>query len=347
MCKKSHHLTYIDRQKLEILYNDKTCYHTQTDLARELGFSQQNISKELKRGKTQQLNGNTWEMYTIYSADIAQAKADYQKTAKGAPLKLSNDYKLADHIEERIMSQHFSPYAVIKEIKDDASLNFNVNLSVSTVYNYVHGGIFANVKPKHLPCKNENKNRKKKKPLEQRAAFRNALKPSITDRTVTREDFGHWEMDTVIGQAKGENNVLLVLTERKTRYEIIIKIHRKQSRYVVKALQSLRRQYGAGFKNVFKSIAVDNGTEFSDYIGMSRYAPVYYCHPYSSWERGSNENANAIIRRFIPKGCDMNKITNKTVRLVQNWMNNYPRKCINTTAQKAFDCEIDEILKAA
>lgn len=184
-----------------------------------------------------------------------------------------------------------------------------------------------------------------KKAAPKRAAYRNVLKPSITERKAPRTHFGHWEMDTVIGQARGENNVLLVLTERKTRFELVIKIKRKQSRYVVKALQTLRRKYSKSFKHVFKSITVDNGTEFSDYDGMRKYTNIYYCHPFASSERGSNENANAIIRRHIPKGIDMNKVTHKRVKQVQDWMNNYPRKILGTTANIAFQNELATILQ--
>ncbi|MEG1275573.1 MAG: IS30 family transposase [Ruthenibacterium sp.] len=136
---------------------------------------------------------------------------------------------------------------------------------------------------------------------------------------------------------------MLVLTERKTRYEIVMKIASKNAESVVNALGKLKRRYRKRFKKVFLSITVDNGCEFSDYDSMKVFAPIYYCHPYSSWERGSNENANSIIRRWIPKGADMNKVTVKQVQFVENWINNYPRKVIGTTSQKAFNTELEQL----
>lgn len=113
-----------------------------------------------------------------------------------------------------------------------------------------------------------------------------------------------------MGKKNDNGPVLLVLSERKTREEIIIKIANKTQEPVIKAIDMLELKYKKGFKDKFKTITVDNGSEFLDYEGIerSRLEPntkrtkVYYAHPYSSWERGTNENSNRLIRRFIPKG---------------------------------------------
>ncbi|MCI9510525.1 MAG: IS30 family transposase [Angelakisella sp.] len=160
-----------------------------------------------------------------------------------------------------------------------------------------------------------------------------------------RETFGHWEMDTVIGKAKGGGPVLLVLTERLTRKEIIRKIGSKTTAEVARALNRLERDMGARFKRIFQTITIDNGSEFMDTAGMEKSCctkgtrtKVYYCHPYSSWERGSNENANGIIRRFIPKGTPIEEYSEKDIARVEQWINNYPRKILGySTAQIFFD----------
>lgn len=85
------------------------------------------------------------------------------------------------------------------------------------------------------------------------------------------------------------------------------------------------------FRKVFKTITVDNGSEFSDYSGIERSfsggarTSVYYCHPYSSYERGSNENANKLIRRHYPKGCSFEKVSASDIAELENWINHYPR----------------------
>ncbi len=126
-----------------------------------------------------------------------------------------------------------------------------------------------------------------------------------------RDEFGHWEMDTVKG-TKTQKSCLLVLTERKTRMEIIRKMSSCSSESVVIELKRIRETWGSMFSMVFKSITVDNGSEFADYNGMLLLSgfveklKIYYCHPYSSSERGSNENANKLIRRHIPKSTNFN-----------------------------------------
>ena len=154
-----------------------------------------------------------------------------------------------------------------------------------------------------------------------------------------REEFGHWEGDTVYsGKGKRKTTrALLTLTERKTRKEIIIAIPNRKAETVVKALDALERKLGARrFRAIFKSITFDNGTEFAAAEELERTCvnkrlprtKVYFCHPYSSWERGTNENTNGMIRRRFPKGTNFAAVTNAQIAQAENWINNYPRKIL-------------------
>lgn len=133
---------------------------------------------------------------------------------------------------------------------------------------------------------------------------------------------------------KGTLAVLLVMTERSLNLEIIRKLGSKSQECVVRELNKLERKLGSGkFKQIFKTITCDNRCENLDCEGMEHSAitngqrtKVYYAHPYSSCERGSNECANKLIRRFIPKGADIYKYSKKFIRYVEHWINNYPRK---------------------
>lgn len=164
---------------------------------------------------------------------------------------------------------------------------------------------------------------------------------------LSRETFGHWEMDCVIGKAKGKRQSLLVLTERKTRYEMIFKLSSKTSASVVKCLDALHRKYGADFKTLFQTITVDNGSEFSDADGMeydkdgNKRTDVYYCHPYSSCERGSNERQNRIIRRFLPKGKSLYRVTQNQCDSIADWINALPRKVLHwCSSADLFEAEL-------
>ena len=146
---------------------------------------------------------------------------------------------------------------------------------------------------------------------------------------------GHWEMDTVYSSKKAITSAaLLVLTERLSRLELIILLRNRTSGCVVRALNALERSMGRkAFLRMFKTITVDNGSEFADFEGMERSAlqktskrtEVFYCHAHHSWERGSNENANKLIRRQFPKGTDFSKVTAAQVSKVQEWINQLPR----------------------
>ena len=185
-----------------------------------------------------------------------------------------------------------------------------------------------------MPVKKKANEHKKR---ESTVALNNRKGTSIEKRPAEvreRKIYGHWEMDTVVGGQKKGMACLLVLSERMTREEIVIKIKNKKTSSVVHALNMLERKLGSRkFREKFKTITCDNGCEFMDAKGIekSRYTKgnrttLYYCHPYSSYERGTNENINRMIRRFFPKGINFDTVTQKEVTMVQDWINNYPRK---------------------
>lgn len=144
-----------------------------------------------------------------------------------------------------------------------------------------------------------------------------------------RTVFGHWEIDTIVG-TKESSPVLLLLDERMTRKRHLIKISSRSSKAVLKDYYGLPELYGDTFENVFKSITCDNGSEFAN---LSDYLPattkVYYAHPYSSYERGTNERQNGLVRRFFKKGKSFDDVTAEQVAFVERLINNLPRKIFN------------------
>ncbi len=162
-------------------------------------------------------------------------------------------------------------------------------------------------------------------------ALNNKKGKSICERPVEaneRTQQGHWEIDLVVGK-KGTKTVILTLVERKTRKSLYVLVKNKTQKEVIAAIKRARRRVSGNFDNVFKSITADNGSEFLDSEAIKDAAKcdeVYYAHPYSSWERGSNENGNRILRRFIPKGTDIGKLTVMELQRIEDWVNNYPRK---------------------
>lgn len=145
---------------------------------------------------------------------------------------------------------------------------------------------------------------------------------------------------------KGEDDeVLLTLAERKTRFECIIKVDRKDASSISKAVQSLAERTGTDIRAVFKTITSDNGSEFSTLeTDLKETTQVYFSHPYASYERGTSENQHKLIRRFIPKSQPISQVSQQQTLRIQKWMNTYPRKQLNyRTPQDALMTEVKAI----
>lgn len=324
--RRFRHLSWTDRLKIEQMLKDGRHYQ---DIADEIGVHLRTIYNEVKRGRYIHTNSDLTEEER-YSPDIAEMAYREHLAAKGPDLKIGKDHDLAQYIEKKIGEEGYSPAAVLGEIKE-SGLEFEMSICETTLYSYIEKGVFLTITNADLPEKS-----KKKRPYKHvRKAARPAAGESIENRPEEinrRETVGHWEMDCVEGKKKTKKT-LLVLTERKSRKEIIIPMRDQTSKSVVRALDSIERKYGAQFYSIFQTITVDNGSEFADCEGIEKSCrrkgnrtKVYYCHPYSSYERGSNENLNKMIRRFFPKGTDFRQVTTKAIKKVEEWINNYPRE---------------------
>lgn len=326
------YLSYRERQDIEALYRVGTPVK---QIALYLKRCYSTVYKELKRGRVK-LRGYEYEDVYSYSAAVAQERFLQAQTSKGCSIKLGRDKAFADYIEWKILSDRFSPAAALAAAR---RRGFETKICVSTLYSYIDKGYFLHLSNSNLPCKPYNK----KRVYHQVHRHSNFLLPHIEDRpdyVSTRQELGHWEMDCVCGPS-GSRPVLLVLTERVTRYEMIFRMPDKSASSVVMTLNRIERAY-PDFKERFKTITVDNGKEFSDYAGMIRSnrkgmrTQIFYCHPYTSCERGSNENCNRIIRRWVPKGSDIGSLSDRKVREIQEWINDYPRKILGYDS--ASDC---------
>jgi len=328
MMKKQHYMTKDERYQLEAYLR---AGKTVAWIAREMGFCERTIYYEKKRGAfTRASERNYYRKKIEYSADKAQQIHDYNQTAKGRPLKIGNDHAYADFLERKILTDHFSPAAALAAARRDGH---QTSISVTTLYNYIDKGVFLHLTNKALWIKCQKK--RNYKPIRR---VSHPLLPSINFRPeeiAHRNEYGHWEMDVIVGKEK-THAVLLTLTERKSRQEMIFKLPNRKAATIRGVFDDLENRIGMrAFRTKFKSITTDNGSEFLEYdkliqsiYGGERFK-VYYCHSYSAWEKGSNENHNRMIRRFFPKGTDFTRITKKEVAAVQDWMNSYPRKILN------------------
>ena len=331
------YLTERERYQIEILLKER---YTPCQIAEKLHRHKTTIYREIKRGSVSMLDTNL-KPYTKYCPDTAQNKYHINKLNKGADLKIGNDIELAEYIEEKIIKDKYSPQAVLYEIQTNG-LHFRTSLCFKTLYNYIDKGVFLHLNNSHLPIRKS----RKKRSARPRICLRNVSRRSIEERPVhalKRAYFGDWEMDTVYS-GQGAKACLLVLSERKTRQEIIVQMPDRTARSTVHALNNLEHIYKEDFSNIFRTITVDNGVEFSDMEGMEasvlhpgkQRTAIYYCHPYASYERGTNENINGMIRRFIPKGTDIGTYTKEQIQKIEDWINNYPRKIFNGLSSNQY-----------
>lgn len=307
-------IDYNDRLIIEKMLKGKAPV---AEIAKVIGKSRKSVYYEIKKGQCL-LYGRDYKKVQEYSAKVAQDQTDINYTAHGVNLKIGNNHKAAKDIERYILCG-FSPYAVSVLLER----NGVISLSKNTIYNYIYRGFIGGVTSENLIH-----GRRKRSYSHVVKKNKRIYGTSIEKRPaeiMERLEYGHWEMDTVYSKVS-RPACLLVLTERKTRYEIIIKLQSKTSGEVVKAIHGLYKAYGKQFSRIFKTITCDNGGEFAYANIVQGYGTkLYFAHPYSAFERGSNENLNRMIRRRYPKGTDFTDVSHEDVRHLQDWMNNYPR----------------------
>ena len=341
---KYRRLKNYDRLVIEAYYN---AGYSQIEIAAVLSAHRSTICRELRKGMYEHLNTN-YTTRKAYSSNLAQDYTDFQATSKGKELKIADDHDLASFLEEKIVHDKYSPDAVLHLISSDPVLSkrFKVSISTTTLYRYIDKGLFLNLTNKDLPHAHKRSYNRVRR-IQKRSSAGTSIEKRPAD-ILSREYFGDWEMDTVKGMRGKTKGCLLVLTERKTRNELTFKLPDQKAASVVSVLDDLEELLGDDFSNVFHTITVDNGVEFADFEGMQRSkftsgnrTSVYYCHAYSSCERGSNENANRLIRRHAPKGTDLDQLTPENVKEIQRWMNGYPRKLLGyRTAGELFRKEL-------
>jgi len=341
--KKYVHLTERDRFKIEGLLEGKKAA---SEIAILLRRNRSTIYREIKRGMINRIDYDLREKET-YRANVAQADYEKQGRNKERLLKIGKDARLEAYIRIKLIDERFSPDAIIGQIKANG-LEFEGIITTKTLYNYIDAGFFSGISNKNLWQKRKKKKRGYR--TVSRVNTKNRGCRSIEDRPKkinNRIEYGHWEGDTVKGPQEAKSG-LFTLTERKTREEIIIKIEQATQEAIQAAVDGLETAHGDNFKVKFKSITFDNGPEFLGWksLEISLLKPteqrtmVYFAHSYSSWERGTNENQNRMIRRFVPKGTDIADVSDKEIKWIQDWMNNYPRKILGykTANQMAEEC---------
>lgn len=335
-----------DRIKIEALFQ---AGHSIREISKLTNYHYSTIWREVKKRGAWEHTNTDLTQNAAYSADLAQQRCDENKKAHGKELKIGNDMEIVRYVERKILIEKKSPQAILYDIEKEG-MQFKTKVCLSTIYNYIKGGVFLNVTMDDLPCPRGKAPKSPKRKIQKRASAGTSI-GERPEEINNREELGHWEMDTVVGPRGKSKKCLLVLTERKTLKEYFEILKNHSAREVCRALNRIEREMGEKkFRETFKSITVDNGTEFSDCEGMEqsrrnkkKRTKIYYCHAYSSWERGSNENQNRFFRRWFPKGVNFDHLTRKAVKKIQDWINWYPRKKFDgKSAEEMYDFFLEE-----
>lgn len=314
------HLTEKERFYIEKALKNKIPVK---QIALELGKHESTVYREIKKGQVLQRMNDWSEEKSVYAYDAGQRVYTTNSHRKGRKKKLSPDDSFLQEVFRIVIDKKYSIEGALYRLDER-------KVCIKTLYNYVHCGYIKNVTANSLPYAHP-----KRKQGTRTAKQKYSEKRSIEERPAYIKErlcYGHWEMDTVYS-SKDDKACLLVLSERMTREEILIKIKDRTAQSVVTALDRMERKMGSpDFRKKFLSITCDNGVEFSDWKGIERSCRnkrnrtiVYFCHPYCSGERGTNENINRMVRRWIPKGDDIGLYSDAEIEQIQNWINYYPR----------------------
>ncbi|MDN6167227.1 MAG: IS30 family transposase [Tetragenococcus koreensis] len=312
------HLNKTERKDIERWLKEGK---NQSEIARLLDRDRSTVSREIKRGTTIQIketNGYQQEVKEYY-ADTGQAVYDKNRKKSQSKGLESFSQKFWADLEEANKERLFSGKKREYNIKTFISVYQRENPSekiptYKTIYNYIHRGNFF-INPIDLPVMVRLKPRRNKgsKP---KGTNKKILGRSISERPETvlnRESIGHWEADLVEGKKGKDEPVVLTLVDRLSRFAISRKLTNAKSDTIQKALLNITKEN----PEAFDSITFDNGSEFSQAASLENEPAldlkVYFCHAYSAWERGTNENFNKLLRDFLPKGKSMHSFTDKEV----------------------------------
>lgn len=339
--KKSKHLTLEERFLIQFLHRRGSSPYA---IAKEIGCAANTVRNEIRRGLVEyDFYGR---IHKEYSAHTGQEKYLSNRKNCNVKWKLLHCADFIRFAEKRFWTDKWSFDASVGYARVNKKFPEKEIPDTKSMYNWTNAGLI-DVKRHELP---EAISRKARKKSSSKTKRKIVLGKNIEERPSEADDrmeFGHWEIDTVVGRKAGQHSVLLTLTERKTRFEIVKKIEVKTKALVKDAVKEILDEYKTHCFDVFKTMTSDNGLEFASIAELETEGlQVYFAHPYSSYERGTNERHNRIIRTWIPKGKDIDKYDEWFIEDMEDWMNNLPRKILGyKTPAQLFEEELDLIYR--
>jgi len=313
---KYKRLSLEEREEISRMLAQKCSFQ---DIAKSLGRNVSTVSREISAGSCNK--------YT-YRASKAQYRANRNsRKRKVGRHKLNGSLKLKRYVC-KCLRLKWSPEQIAKTLKKDYPIDNTMRISPEAIYTYIYVLPRGSLKKELLACLRQNRKHrhKQKRGVEAKRKLEDML--SIEERPKEVEDRiipGHWEGDLIIG--KNNRSALGTLVERTTRTTILIPVKNRKAETVAKAFAKEVKKLP---KQMKLTMTYDQGREmakhklFTNITGVK----VYFAHPRSPWERGTNENTNGLIRQYFPKGTDFKKVSRYEVKRAQYQLNGRPRKVL-------------------
>lgn len=307
--KEYTHLTLDDRAVISVM---KGAGHSQKEMAKRLKISPSTISRELSRNAPPVRMG-------YYLAHKAHERYRDRFSISHQRPSLKNDI-IRSYVEEHL-KERWSPEQISGRMRIDQP---GQGISHEAIYQFIYSE-----KPQYVKLlARAHRKRKYRGQGKRHKTSHIPNRTPITERPQgvnNRTWRGHWEADTMV--SRKNSSTLVTLSERKTKTVIIAQVKENTAEVVSKAIISRLRTLP---KELRRSITYDNGHEnvMHENVNQALEMKSYFCAPYHSWEKGTIENTNGLIRRYLPKGTDFNNISKKEIRRIENALNNRPRKCL-------------------
>ncbi len=332
--RKWKHLLPEERHEIEVRLKDGWSIY---QIAKHLGRPYNTIKNEIARGTVSLYNGKV----NRYRAEAGKQKYLENRRNSRRKYRRLQVSPFIKYVEEKF-SIGWSLDACFGTALKDKQFQREEMVCTKTLYNYVDNGLIS-IKNIDLPEK-PRRNTKERKSRENKRRLGDSIevRPEEIER---REEFGHWEFDTVVGSKTADKPCVVTMTERKSRSSIWVKAANHTAEAVQATINSIIVSFGEKAAEVFKTITADNGSEFARLTEAAEYGiKVYFTHPYSSWEKGTNECHNRLLRRFIPKGVSMAAYSEDDIAAMADWANSLPRRILGyRTPEELFDEELDRI----
>ncbi len=303
------HLSLMERESIAL---NMSSGKSITTIANEVGRHISTITREIKRNSSPINNCQ-------YRAHLADQRA--RERCKKAQAKVRLVHPELREIVESNLEKGWSPEQIAGRLAID---NSTLRTNYESIYQYIYTD-----RPDLIPClRQSHKKRKKRGSAAHKHASRIPNPTSIDQRPIEvndRQEYGHWEADTVVSSQS--KPVLQAAVERKSRFILLTKLPAKESKHMADALIDKLSCLPSFLR---KSITYDNGTENVEHekVNAALGSDSYFCHPYHSWEKGTVENSIGLVREDLPKKTDFSMITEMQIKLIEDKLNNRPRKCL-------------------